>query len=268
MTKEQSVAPEQTEVTPEVAPEQAAAPTSEAPTEEAPQMSKRDAFRQRISSQNPDLNMDDEDAYYDHMGKTMDEYEGYKKNSQRLRDSMSKSPAMAEMLLAAREQEDFDPVVWMVEQRGLDLEAAMSDPEYADKIAKARAEYQKRESNGKALIEDMKSNLPNTLAEQRSALEEAGLGEQYDDIVGRIFQLADDISHGKWDTQVGVLLAKGGQFDGAVNDAREAGVAEGLQTKVDDKLRKLSDQQEYVSGTQTPPTPATPKRENKNMFQA
>lgn len=258
-TTEQPVAVEQPE---------AAAAAAAATGGEEPQLSKRDAFRQRISSSNPDLNMDDEDAYYDHMSKTMDEYDGYKKNSQRLRDSMSKSPAMAEMLLAARDQEGFDPVVWMVQQRGLDLQAAMEDPEYADKIAKARAEYQERESNGKALVEDMKSNLPNTLSEQRKALEDAGMGDQFDSVVGSIFQLADDISHGKWDTQVGVLLAKGGQFDGAVNNAREEGMAAGLNTKVDDKLRQLDNQQEYVGGTQTPATPATPKKENKNMFQA
>lgn len=99
--------------------------------------SKRDAFRGRISQRYPELDMEDEDAYYDRMNATMDEYEGYESNSRRLRESMERSPAMAEMMLAAREQDDFDPVVWMVMNKGLDLQALQDDPEYAEKDRKS-----------------------------------------------------------------------------------------------------------------------------------
>lgn len=248
---------------------QEGAPAVGAPADGAPvQPSKRDTFRGRVSKRYPDLNMDDEDAYYDQMGGMMDEYESYESNAKKLNDNMRKSPAMAEMLLASREQDDFDPVVWMVQQKGLDLEAAMDDPEYAEKIAQARKDYLARQAKTTELMEAMKANLPGTLEAQRTAMEEAGLGDQYDDAIAKIFQLADDITHGKWNPEIGVLLAKGAGYDNAVSDAKDAGIAEGLNTKVDDKLRKLDGKSEYVPGSQASPKPVEPKKESKNMFLA
>lgn len=251
------------------APDASVATPDAATVESAPaKPSKRDTFRGRVSKRYPDLNMDDEDAYYDQMSGMMDEYEGYEKNSERLRNSMKSSPAFAEMLLAAREQDDFDPIVWMVRERGLDLQSAMDDPEYADKIAKARQEWLAKEAKGKKLHENMANNLPGTLEATRAALEEAGMGDKYEQIVGDIFQFADDITNGKWDPQIAVMMAKGVDYDNAVSGAREEGVAEGLNTKVDDKLRKLNGQQERVAGVQTPAKPKEPKKPSGNMFLA
>ena len=230
--------------------------------------SKRDAFRSRVSKRYPDLNMDDEDAYYDQMGGLMDEYEGYENNTERLRGHMKDHPAFAEMLLAAREQDDFDPVVWMVRERGLDLQSAMDDPEYADKIAQARAEYMKKEATGKDALESMKSNLPQTMEATQQALTEAGMGDKFDDVVAQIFQLADDITSGKWDPKLAVQLAKGGSYDADVAGARDEGMANGLNKKVDDKLRKLDGKRERVSGTQRPPKQKEPEKKAENMFMA
>lgn len=258
-TAEAAPAVEETAAAPETTVEEPVAPA---------EPSKRDKFRTRVSQRYTDLNMDDEDAYYDQMGSMMDEYEGYEKNSQRLRDSMSKTPAFAEMLLAARDQDDFDPVAWMVQERGLDLQEAMDDPEYAKKIAAAHEEYLAKQAKGKEIQDEMLANLPGTLDATRSALEEAGFGDKYDEIIGNIFQLADDITMGKWDPQIAVQLAKGGNYDTDVTTAREEGRANGLNTKVDDKLRTLNRKQERVPGTQTPAKPKEPKKPSNNMFMA
>ena len=93
--------------------------------------SNRDRFRERYAKRYPDVNMDDEEAYYDRANSLMDEYEGYENNSRQMREQLAKSPAFAEMMVAARGQEDFDPVVWMVQNRGLDLQALQDDPDYA-----------------------------------------------------------------------------------------------------------------------------------------
>ena len=86
-------------------------------------ISNKERFRQRYAKRNPDLNMDDEEAYYGSVNQFMDEYEGYEGNSKKMRENLSKSPAFAELMVAARDQDDFDPVVWMVQNKGLDLKA-------------------------------------------------------------------------------------------------------------------------------------------------
>ena len=94
---------------------QATAPQA-APAAEPAKESKRDLFRRRMSKRYPDLNLDDEDAYYDQMGKAFDEYEGYEKNSKQLTDRMQASPAFRDKVIAAGKQDDFDPIIYLTEQ--------------------------------------------------------------------------------------------------------------------------------------------------------
>lgn len=235
-------------------------------TETAPP-SKRDAFRGRISQRYPDLNMEDEDAYYDRMNATMDEYEGYESNSKRLRESMERSPAMAEMMMAARDQEDFDPVVWMVMNKGLDLQALQDDPEYAEKLAAAHADYLAKSSKGAEIESAMQENMPNSVEAVRAKAQELGLSDkQAEEIVGKMYQNMDDLVHGIISPEIFELFAKGESHDADVTAAREEGMAQGLNTKVDDKLRTLEKSSEHIAGAQVPVKAAVPKKKQDNMF--
>lgn len=229
--------------------------------------SKRDAFRGRISQRYPELDMDDEDAYYDRMNATLDEYEGYESNSRRLRESMERSPAMAEMMLAAREQDDFDPVVWMVMNKGLDLQALQDDPEYAEKLSAAHADYLAKNSKGQEIEKAMQENMPASVDGIRAKAQELGLtDEQAEEIVGKMYQNMDDLVHGIISPEIFELFAKGQRHDEDVATAREEGMAQGLNKKVEDKLRTLDKPGERISGVQTPVKPSAPKKKSDNMF--
>lgn len=247
-----------------------AAVTETSPQAVEQQPSKRDAFRSRIGQRYPDLNLDDEDAYYDQMGRTLDEYEGYETNSRRLRESMEKSPAMAEMLIAAREQDDFDPVVWMVQNKGLDLQAVQDDPDYAQKLADAHSAYLERRAKSDEIEAAMSENMPKSVEAIRAKAAELGLDdEKAAEIVGQMYQTMDDMVHGILNPDVFVLLAKGSTHDTDVSQARDEGKAEGLNQRIDDKLRTLENRQERIGGTQTPlRTPAPKQNRERNMFLA
>lgn len=235
----------------------------------AAQPSKRDNFRGRFSKRYPDLNMDDEEAYYDQAGKMMDEYEGYENNSRRLRESMGKSPAMQEMLLAARDQEDFDPVIWMVQQKGLDLQALQDDPDYSQKLSEAHESYLNRMAQSDEIEKAMNENMPASVEAIRSKAQELGLDDaKTQEIVGKMYQVMEDLIMGKMDPEIFAMLAKGGSYDDAVSTARDEGMAQGLSQKVDDKLRTLDNRKEYVGGAQTPVKPSEPKKKERNMFLA
>ena len=156
---------------------QATAPQA-APAAEPAKESKRDLFRERMSKRYPDLNLDDEDAYYDQMGKAFDEYEGYEKNSKQLTDRMQASPAFRDMVIAAGKQDDFDPIIYLTEQRGLDLKALQDDPEYADKLAQAHSKYLEREAENKKIDDAMAENMPKSIEAIRKKSEELGLSEE------------------------------------------------------------------------------------------
>lgn len=242
-------------------------------TEDQPspqQESKRDLFRGRIGKRYPDLDLDDEDAYYDQMGKAFDEYEGYEKNSKRLSERMKASPAFRDMIIAAGKQDDFDPIIYLTEQRGLDLDALRDDPEYADKLAEAHSRYLEREAENEKIDKAMSENMPKSVEAIREKAEEMGLtDEQTQKIVGKMYQCMDDMVHGILDPEYFALLAKGESHDQDVSQAHDEGMAAGLNKKIDDKLRTLESSQERVSGKQTPIKRPEPKQKRaRNMFLA
>ena len=236
--------------------------------EEKKELSKRDAFRQRFAKSNPDLNMDDEDAYYTAAGLMMDDYEGLKTKSDRLRENIGRSPAFQEMVLASRDQDNFDPVLWMVQSGQLDLDALKDDPDYAAKLAEARTKYLDGLASGKKLAEEQEANMPASIEAIQAKATEMALDEaKTEEIVGKIFGLADDIIRGKIPVDVFEMLAKGAGYDQAVEEARAEGKAEGLNQKVDDKLRHLNAPAGPTGRQTAVPEPPRDKK-GKNPFVA
>ena len=183
-------------------------------------ISNKERFRQRYAKRNPDLNMDDEEAYYGSVNQFMDEYEGYEGNSKKMRENLSKSPAFAELMVAARDQDDFDPVVWMVQKQ--------------DEIEK-----------------QMSENMPASVEGIRAKASEMGLSDdQAEEVIGKMYQVMDDLIVGKLDPSIFEMMAKGMNYNQDVEAAREEGVAEGINKKVTDKLKDLSGKQERPRGRQ------------------
>lgn len=230
---------------------------------------KRDAFRRRIAERAPELNMDDEDAYYGYMDDMVSEYDDYRKSSDIMRSNMDKSPALTEMFMAANKQENFDPVVWMVRNKGLDLDALRDDPEYAEKLTEAHNEWLAKRAKSDEIYAQASENMPKSIEAIQAKASELGLSdEQTDEIVGEIYKMGNDLTIGIIPVTIFELLAKGKTRDADVEVAREEGVAEGLNTKVTDKLRTMPKTTEHVGGRQMPIKEKKPKKDDKHMFLA
>lgn len=231
--------------------------------------SNRDRFRERYAKRYPDVNMDDEEAYYDRANSLMDEYEGYENNSRQMREQLAKSPAFAEMMVAARGQEDFDPVVWMVQNRGLDLQALQDDPDYAKKLADAHNEHLKWLAKQKDIYEKTQENAPKSYEVVLAKAQEMGLSkEQAQEVVNNMYQIMEDLSVGKIDPSIFEIMAKGLNYNADLEAARAEGEAEGLSRKVDDKLRDLSQQASPSRGRQRARQEPPARQEVNNPFMA
>ena len=232
------------------------------------QPSKRDAFRGRFAQRHPDLDMDDEDAYYDAANNMLDEYEGYERYSNNLRDNIQGSPILRDMIIAAKDKEDFNPIVWAIEEGRLDLDALREDPDYAKVIAEASKTALERKTKSEEIEKQAAENWPVTMDETKAKAAELGLSD--DDaleIIKEMYQMMDDLIIGKVNMDVFEHLAKGRKHEEDVEQARTEGRAEGLSTKVDEKLRKMPKKQEHISGQQTPMKETRPKVSN-NPFLA
>ena len=223
---------------------------------------KREAFRRRMAEREPNLNLDDEDAYYGYMDNMVTEYDDYRASSDAMRKNMDHSPALAEMFMAAREEESFDPVLWMVRNKGLDLDALRDDPEYAEKVTEAHNEWLAKRAKSDEINEQAAANMPKSIEAITAKAAELGLtDEQADEIVGEIYQMGNDLTLGIIPVNIFEMLAKGKTYDKDIEEAREVGIAEGLETKVTDKLRKMPKTNEQVRGRQMPVKEAKPKRQ-------
>ena len=228
---------------------------------------KREAFRRRMAEREPNLNLDDEDAYYGYMDDMVTEYDEYRTSSDAMRKNMDHSPALAEMFMAAREEESFDPVLWMVRNKGLDLDALRDDPEYAEKVTEAHNEWLAKRAKADEINEQAAANMPKSIEAIQAKAAELGLtDEQADEIVGEIYQMGNDLTLGIIPVNIFEMLAKGKTYDKDIEEAREVGIAEGLETKVTDKLCKMPKTNEQVRGRQMPVKEAKPKKEVENFF--
>lgn len=231
--------------------------------------SKRDAFRERFAGRYPDVDMNNEDAYYDQAGKVMDENDNYNKKANILKSNIGKSPLFQDLVLASQETEDFDPIVWLTENRGLDLKALTEDPEYVKKLAASGQEHVKKVAKGNEIQEQRKTNLPNSIKACLDAAQKAGISDdEAQATIGKMFDIMDNLIVGNIDPQVFVQLAKGGNFDTAVQDAKAEGMQQGLETKVNDKLRKMPTVPTTQMGSQAPvkEPKVMPKNGKRNPF--
>lgn len=230
---------------------------------------RREAFRKRMAEREPDLNLDDEDAYYGYMDNMVTEYDDYRTSSETMRKNMDDSPALTEMLMAARGQKNFDPVVWMIQNRGLDLDALRDDENYAERVADAHNEWLAKRAKQSEIDEQAALNMPKSIEAIQAKAAELGLSEeQTEQIVGDIYQMGNDLVIGIIPVNVFELLAKGLTRDADVEVAREEGVAEGLNTKVNDRLRTMPKTTEQVSGRQMPTRERKPIKKVDNPFLA
>lgn len=228
---------------------------------------RREAFRRRMAEREPNLNLDDEDAYYGYMDDMVTEVDDYRKSSEAMRQNMANSPALTEMLMAARGQDGFDPVLWMIENRGLDLDALRDDEKYAEKVTEARNAWLAKKAKDEETFEAAKENMPRSIEAIKAKQAEMGLSdEQASEIVGDIYQMGSDLTMGIIPVNIFEMLAKGKTYDKDVEEAREVGIAEGLETKVTDKLRKMPKTNEQVRGRQMPVREPKPKKEVENFF--
>lgn len=238
------------------------------PEDNAP--SKRDQFRSRIAEDYPDLDIDDEDAYYDAANQRYDELKSFRTNTQNFRDALDldaeQRGTFNEMILAASKQKDFDPVIWLVENGGLDLDALRDDPDYARKLGEARKKYLDQVSDGDRITREFEENAPASIQAINQYCADNNIDDQTKtDAIGQMYDLIDNLMVGKMPVELFQLVVNGVNHDNDVDYAREAGKAEGKQTKVTDKVRKLK-KSDRVSPTQQSAATTPAAADESNMF--
>lgn len=212
--------------------------TAGTPPEEAPATpTSKDRYMSRYKEAYPDTDFEDENNLYDAANANLDELDKYRTNNKALIDAIDKTPALAGMLVAARDGQN--PFEWLAENVGADIRELYDDPANAKKISDALAKYTKSQSEGAEAAKIRDENVTASLAELDKVGEELGLDEQGKlDLATKVYDIIDDGLSGKISADTFKLFYKGGTYDSDVENAREEGEVKGRNEQIAEKLEK------------------------------
>lgn len=204
---------------------------------EAEQLSHRDRYRTRYQKMYPELNIDDEESFYETANANIDELEGYRKNNMDLVDTFNRNKAFASMLMAAKEGQD--PFEWMAANIGADISELLNDPEYAKKISEATKKFNDSQAQGEVTKKEYEENVQKSLQSLQEIQQETGWSnEQCYDLASAVYDIISDGLQGIIKPDTYRLVMNGQNFQTAVDEARQEGEVTGRNAKISEKLKK------------------------------
>lgn len=207
----------------------------------------RDAFMAGWRERYPDDDPDDDEKFYERLGKDYERMDKERKASDKLTELFAKDGRSAGLLIAMSKGEN--PVEYLLEQYGDDFKEYLDDPDNSDKMAKAYAKYTARMAKEAALEKQAGENLQAMLDALDEAKETVGFDDEqarkaYEYLYGdgglleRI--VTNDVRVEDW-----MLLMKAADYDRMKGEgemkakkAEEVGRIEGRNEKIDMERRK------------------------------
>lgn len=210
-------------------------------TDNNPAKSKRDIFRERFSQRHPDVNIDDDEAFYGQMNDDFDQNEKdlstYKEHEKAISDMFASDPRSAAFMTDWRKGED--PTIGLIRRFGSEIKNAIDDPEKQEAIAKANKEYVERVEESKKLDAEYEKNIKETLEYLDSQVQEGKLAEQdMDDAMELLIGIVHDGIIGKFSPETIDMAVKALHHDTDVEAADYEGEVRGRNAKIDEKLQR------------------------------
>lgn len=233
---------------------------------EAAQPSARERYRSRYSAAHPDMNLDDEEAFYTQANANLDELENYRNDNRMLGEAFDRTPLLAGLVLAAKEGEN--PFTYLAENIGpdMDIRELANNPEFAQKMGDALLKFQQNQDEaGKAdaaTKKEIGENMQQTFAALKEIQDERGMSnEECLELVKKMFGERDEngepvsdgifgaASRGIVPKEVWEAILKAENYDNDIAAATDKARASALNEKVQNGLKDF--------GTGLPPSMGT-----------
>ena len=226
-------------------------PQAQEPQQPA-QPTAKDRYRGRYSEAHPDLNLDDDEAFYTQANQNLDELENFRKTDKELGEAMERTPQLAGLVLAARN--GVNPFVWLAENIGPDMDIRQlgENPEFANQMGEALKNFQQAQEKAQAKKKEIGENMANSFQTLRDYQTEKGLSDEECVKMAKDFfgELDDDgnpvgkesfmylasngiVTKGMWEA-----LFNARHYDGDIAAATDKARASALNDKVQNPLSK------------------------------
>lgn len=153
--------------------QQAAVPAGSPAVEARPN---RDKYSAMFAEDNPDVDFEDKEARYGRMAEERDNYRKLRESGRQFSAILDKNRWLGAML----SDEETNPLVWL-SKNGIDIKAALDDPEVLQKVADAFENWSQKQAEGEAAEQAKDAAIEDSLNELASVQQEFGLSdEQFD----------------------------------------------------------------------------------------
>lgn len=230
--------------------------------QEPAQPTARERYRSRYQEMNPDLDLDNEDEFYAQANQNLDDLEQYRQTNKELGEAFDRTPALAGMVIAARNGQN--PFAWLAENIGpdMDIRALAEDPEFSKTMGEALTKFMENQEKGKQKKEEIGKNVTKSIETLKELQAEKGLSdEQCIKMCNDFFGEFDDegnpvgkesfmykasngiVTKGMWES-----LINGRNYDTDIAAAKDQAAATALNSKVQNGLKEFGGGVPSLSG--------------------
>lgn len=217
--------------------------------EVTPAPTQREQYMSAYGEDYPDLNQEDEEAFYKQANDNYSELKQHRQTRENLSKSLDKYPQLNDMIVLAGRGEN--PFAWLAENLGLDVREMADDPEFGKTLDEALAAYnkkiaddadaaQKDKEETDAYNEQVSENVKAAAQALAELQEEKGLSdEECEQVFNQFYTEAEQAAkYGIVSKEMWQAYLNARNYDTDMENARKEGATKALNEKFQNNVRK------------------------------
>ena len=209
----------------------------------------RERLLERYRTSNPEVDFSEEGSLEEYVANDLDSYseriKKYDENSKRLTDLFASNVMAASMLNAWASGQN--PVAFLLENFGDEFKAALDSPEGRDAFVESHNKWLEKRTKDESLKKERDENFDNSMQTLEAWRTKHGLSE--DEAVAvflKVHSIGADVVDGIYTEESLDMANKAMNYDNDVSIAKEDGVIEGRNAKIEERLRESKEMLEQA----------------------
>jgi len=238
-------------------------PTDNAAVEQPAPRPNRDKYASMFGEDNPDVDFEDKEARYGRMAEEREGYRKLKESGKKLSGILDKHRWLGAML----QDDEENPLVWMA-KNGIDIKAALDDPEVMQQVTDGFGEWTKRQAEGEAAEAAKDAAIANSIETLDALQQEYGISDEQKNRMLEYFW--DEVWLPAWsgevskDTWTAIMHAM--NYDQDMANAREEAAIQARNEKHANKVKNFEEKQVPPTFSQGGGQNATPRGNKKESL--
>lgn len=232
------------------------------PPEVAEKRPNRDAFSKRFSKRHSDIDFEDKEARYGAMNDDADMLSQYEESGKALSGILDKHKWFAAALMKMNQNPDMNPVEVMA-SFGVDIQAALEDPEEAKKVAELITKHQESVAEQEKHEQEVLKNM----RKSREVLNKL-YPDEASDMWKQLFDILGEAEDGNVPEDVWKMLHNSNSYDSDIASAREEAAMQARNEKIQNPVRSSKSESipPSLASSGNGNKPAQPKKQKRESF--